>query len=114
MFYCCKHQRYDFPVIGRGYLSTSGTYGSVNDAVSQVRFHKVWFKPLIGHKSTDDGPYCKFDDVPDSFMKSMINSIGQTFFVESVSVFPVSFLDDDLCVFDFELLGTRICARKIL
>lgn len=86
----------------------------MTDTVSQVRFHKVWFKPLAGNKSIDDGPYNELDDVPDSFMKSMINSIGQTFFVESVSVFPVSFLDDDLCVFDFELLGTRICAKKIL
>jgi hypothetical protein len=109
-----KHPRYEFPFVGVGYLSTSGTYGSVNDLVSRVRFNKVWVKPLMGENSIDDGPYDTFDDVPDSFLKSIINSIGQLFFIDSVSVFPVSFLDDDLCVFDFELLGTRICARKML
>lgn len=61
----------------------------------------------------EDAPYKTFQEVPDSHMKRLINSIGQTFFLESVSVFPVSFLDQDMCVFEFQLLGTRICARKL-
>ena len=40
--------------------------------------------------------------------------LGRFFFVDSVSVFPVAYLDADTIVFDFELLGTRICARKVV
>ena len=38
--------------------------------------------------------------------------MGKALFIEAFAVFPVSYLDDNLIVFDFELLGTRICARK--
>jgi hypothetical protein len=58
-------------------------------------------------------PYKSLDEVPDSFVKNAINSIGKAMFIDAFAVFPVSFLDDDTIVFDFELLGTRICAKKI-
>jgi len=87
------------------HLSVSGRYGSVNDEVCFVEWDKTWFR--IGDK-----PYATLEDVPDSFIKIVVNALGQALFVRPVSVFPVSFLDIDLCVFDFALLGTRICARK--
>jgi len=58
-------------------------------------------------------PYPSLESVPESIEKRIIQWIGQSLFLESVSVFPVSYLDFELIVFDFELLGTRICARKI-
>ena len=58
------------------------------------------------------GPYPAIDSVPDSIIKSFIRNVGRYLFVEAVAVFPVSYLDEELIVFDFELLGTRICARK--
>lgn len=105
-----SHARYDFPVVGEGYLSVSGTYGSVDDKVSRVDFDKVWIKPLLG--DDEDVPFRTYEEVPESLLKNIINEIGKSFFIDSVSVFPVSFLDNDLVVFDFELLGTRICAKK--
>lgn len=110
-----SHARYSFPVVGEGYLSVSGTYGSVNEDVCRVDFDKVWFKSLTGsdNNRNDDEPYQALEDVPAGPIKDLINKIGNLFFIDGVSVFPVSFLDSELIVFDFELLGTRICAKKI-
>jgi hypothetical protein len=109
-----SHARYNFPVIGEGYLSVSGTYGSVDNRVSRVDFDKAWIKPFDGKNSEEiDGPYESLEDVPASPVKDIINSIGKAMFVDGVAIFPVSFLDDDTIVFDFELLGTKICAKKL-
>ena len=106
-----SHARYSFPIVGEGYLSVSGTYGSVDDTTCRVYFDEAWVKQL--EESTTDEPYASIDDVPESLAKTIIRRLGRTFFFDAVSVFPVSFLDDDLIVFDFELLGTRITARKM-
>jgi hypothetical protein len=117
-----SHAYYDFPVVGKGYLSVSGTYGSVpNDATntySRLNFDKAWIKALPSSSSTTTAaakatPYDSLDAVPDSFLKTIINEIGKRAFIESVAVFPVSFLDDDTIVFEFEFLGTKICAHKV-
>jgi hypothetical protein len=111
-----SHARYDIPWLKlRGWLSVSGTYDSHdNDRICRVDFDRAWVKPISNNSSNDDDkPYECFDDVPSSFSKTLIQKLGQLGFVKSVSVFPVSYLDDDTIVFDFELLKTRICARKI-
>jgi hypothetical protein len=119
-----SHAYYDFPVFGRGFLSVSGTYGSVagdaSNTYSRVDFDKAWIKALPSSSSSStaaatlsDAPYNSLETVPDSFLKTVINEIGKRAFIESVAVFPVSFLDDDTIVFEFEFLGTKICARKV-
>ena len=108
-----SHARYNFPIIGSGWLSVSGTYGSEDeDRVCRVDFNRAWVK-MISDEQNNVDPYDSLDDVPPSQWKNMIQALGQFFFVDAVSVFPVSYLDSDTIVFDFELLGTRICARKI-
>lgn len=108
-----SHARYEFPIIKTGYLSVSGTYGSVDENISRVDFDRAWVKPLVGDNIEHDMPYNSLDEVPESFVKNAINNIGKAMFIDAFAVFPVSFLDDDTIVFDFELLGTRICAKKI-
>ena len=113
-----SHAYYDFPIVGKGYLSVSGTYGSVandaSDTYSRVDFEKAWIKALSSSESTATAsPYESLEAVPDSFLKTVINEIGKRAFIESVAVFPVSFLDDDTIVFEFEFLGTKICAHKV-
>lgn len=104
-----SHAKYEFPLLNlSGYLSVSGTYGSVNEQICRVDFDEAWI--AMGQ----DAPYETIDDVPDSYSKAIIRNIGRQLFIEAWSVFPISYLDDDLIVFDFELLGTRICARKQL
>uniref|UniRef100_A0A7S3VGK4 Uncharacterized protein n=1 Tax=Chaetoceros debilis TaxID=122233 RepID=A0A7S3VGK4_9STRA len=106
-----SHAKYTFPIIGTGFLSVSGTYDSVDKTSSRVDFNKIWFKP-IGPNKEDLEPYSSLEEVPDGKVKYAINEIGKSFFIDAVSIFPVSFLDENLIVFDFALLGTRICAIK--
>lgn len=97
---------YDFPFLPELMLSVSGTFGSVSDQVCRVDFNRAWV-------TLDQAePYPNYDEVPDDFAKPIISFLGGLFFIPQVSVFPVSFLDDNLIVFDFQLFGTRICARK--
>jgi len=107
-----SHAKYNFPIFGRGYLSASGTFGSVNEDVCRVDFDQVWVKILPSTEEQEEEPYAELNQVPMGFIKDAINSIGKLFFFEQVSMFPVSFLDNELIIFDFEVLGTRICARK--
>ena len=83
---------------------------SVNDNVCRVDFDEAWIR------TCDDSfkvqPYESIDSVPDSISKTLIRNMGKALFIEAFAVFPVSYLDDNLIVFDFELLDTRICARK--
>lgn len=112
-----SHARFDvrLPILPQrwsGWLSVSGTYGSEDDdLVCRVDFDKAWIK--WNSEDKDDVPYDSLEDVPSSWEKSVIQTLGKFAFIESFSIFPVSYLDEDLIVFDFELLGTRICARKI-
>jgi len=117
-----SHARYHFPIVGKGFLSVSGTYSSVDANVSRVDFDKAWVKAISNNDYSneeatstgkDNQPYMSLDEVPNGFLKDFINALGNTFFIEQFSVFPVSYLDDDLIVFVFPLLGTRICAMKI-
>mmetsp|Transcript_29522 Transcript_29522/g.65040 ORF Transcript_29522/g.65040 Transcript_29522/m.65040 type:complete len:272 (-) Transcript_29522:202-1017(-) len=108
-----SHAKYDFPIVGQGYLSVSGTYSSVDDTYCRVDFDEAWIRKIGDDNVDTSRPYATIDEVPDSISKTIIRKLGRFFFFDAVSVFPVSFLDDNLIVFDFELLGTRITARKV-
>ena len=94
------------------YLSVSGIYGSVSDDVCEIIWDEAWVR-IISESDTEDQPHAHISDVPDSIFKSIITNAGKRLFIKPFSVFPISFLSEDLIVFDFEILGTRICARKI-
>ena len=84
----------------------------VNDDVCRVDFDEAWLRTFDNDDSFEEGPYPEITSVPDSISKTLIRNIGRALFIEPFAVFPVSYLDNELIVFDFELLGTRICARK--
>jgi hypothetical protein len=109
-----SHARYEFPILGSGYLSVSGRYGSKDNLVCRVEFDRAWVRPFVGGNASLYKPYECLEEVPDSIWKWIINNLGKIMFIEEFAVFPISFLDEDTIVFDFELLGTRICARKIM
>ena len=83
----------------------------MNNVVCRVDFDEAWVRSF-GGESSDRGPYPDIASVPDSISKSLIRSVGRALFIESFAIFPVSYLDDELIVFEFELLGTRVCARR--
>lgn len=94
------------------YLSVSGTFGSVSEKICKVEWDRAWVR-VVDDANQNNEPYANFEDVPDSIMKETISRIGNSFFIKAVSTFPISFLSNKMIVFDFELLGTRICALKI-
>jgi hypothetical protein len=107
-----SHARYDFPIVGSGWLSVSGTYGSEDeDQVCRVDFDKAWV--TLSNGDDEVQPYEDLESVPSGLWKDIIQTVGKLAVIKAVSVFPVSYLDEDTIVFDFELLGTRICARKL-
>lgn len=107
-FKIVSHAKYNFPVLGEGWLSVSGIYDSMdNDRYCKVEFDRAWIG--VGSKNKFDS----IDDAPETWYKNIINSLGQLGFRKEFAVFPVSYLDEDTIVFDFELLGTRICATKL-
>jgi hypothetical protein len=110
-----SHVSFHIPLIDKtGWLSVSGTYSSQDEnQISRVDFDKTWIKWNNDQSKHDDKPYPTLDEVPESLEKTIVQAVGRSLFVDGVSVFPVSYLDEDTIVFDFELLGTRICARKI-
>lgn len=87
----------------------------MNNAVCRVDFDEAWVRSFDGESessSPDRGPYPDIASVPDSMSKSIIRRVGRALFIEPFATFPVSYLDDELIVFEFELLGTRVCARR--
>ncbi len=85
----------------------------MNDTVCRVDFDEAWLRSFEDRAgASEEGPYCDIENVPNSIWKSLIRNLGRAFFIEPFAVFPVSYLDNELIVFNFELLGTRICARK--
>ena len=112
-----SHARVQLPLIGAWWLSVSGTFGydqrdDDDVVVCRVDFNEAWVRRI----DNDDEPcyYPNVDAVPDDslYFKEMIRQVGRALFIDQFAVFPVSYLDGDLVVFDFELLGTRICALK--
>jgi hypothetical protein len=93
------------------YLSVSGKYDSISDTVCSVEWDEAWVKVITN--DGEDKPYAHISEVPDSPLKTAITNVGKLLFIRPFSIFPVSFLATDLTVFDFEALGTRICARKM-
>lgn len=104
-----SHAKCNFPFF-KGFLSVSGTFDSVNNQVCRVDFDEAWVKATSFDENEE--PYPNIQSVPDSIFKSLIRTLGKAAFIEAFAVFPISFLDSETIVFDFELLGTRICARK--
>jgi carboxymethylenebutenolidase len=104
-----SHAKCNFPFF-KGFLSVSGSFSSVNNQVCRVDFDEAWVKAT--RFDANDEPYPNIQSVPDSVLKSLIRTLGKAAFIEAFAVFPISFLDSEMIVFDFELLGTRICARK--
>jgi len=103
-----SHAKYDFPLLGEGWLSVGGTYGSEDqDVKSRVDFDSAWIVPGGGE------PVRSFEKAPREWYKDLVNSLGRGGFRKEFAVFPVSYLDEDTIVFDFELFGTRICARRV-
>ena len=90
----------------RGHLCTYGNYGEMDESTATIEWDQVWLDFNTDRPSTRD-------EVDKHVLPLLIQTIGKTAFVKSVSLFPISYLSDNLIVFTFKLLGTRIVASKV-
>ena len=98
---------YSSPIFGRGHLNTEGIIRLNQDNTEcYIVWDKIWWDLSIDQPTTSS-------DIRDHMLPKLIQTIGNTAFIESVSRFPIQFADEDTCVFLFEALGTRICAKKL-
>lgn len=47
------------------------------------------------------------------FVDRFVQAAGKAMFFEWLSVFPVFYLDDDLCVFEFKAAGTLVASQRV-
>ena len=96
--------RYNSFVFGYGWLSTSGYYeiDTENNGNVKIVWDKAWWNPEFLDRPTPP---------EDGFLPGLIQSLGTAGFIESLSVFPIGYVDEDLVVFYFS--GLKITAAKI-
>lgn len=94
--------------VALGHLCASGSYGSLSDSETSITWRRVW----CDLNSFASGPSAA-DELSKHVSPKIVQSLGILVFIESVSRFPVFYLDNDLVMFEFSLLGTKIIAAKI-
>jgi hypothetical protein len=89
----------------RGWLNAQGRYYSKgNDEVS-IKWNNLWAN--IG----SEGP-SNAEETKEHFLPSLVQSLGKFAFIEPISRFPVSFLSNELCIFEFPAFGSKIVTAK--
>jgi hypothetical protein len=96
-----------FSTLGiKGWLNTKGRYFSRSESESGIAWEQIWFD---FEKDTPS----RFDQYDKHVARQLVQAVGKAGFVAAVSRFPVSYLDNDMCVFTFPLFGTKIVAEKV-
>lgn len=47
------------------------------------------------------------------FVDWSVQAAGKAMFFDGLSVFPVRYLDDDLCIFEFKAAGTVVASQRV-
>ena len=102
--------RYSSRLFGSGHLSTSGSYAvqttEAGEMICKIKWDRIWW-------DVSDGAPTLEGDRERHVLPAIIQVVGKAAFVEGASAFPLQYLDEDLCVFVFRLLGTKICAKRV-
>jgi len=102
--------RYDLTLFGRvfrGWLSASGTMASHHQGESvKLEFTQFWV-------DQDDNLRPNLTEASSSLVDRIITAMGRPAFIPPLAIFPVLYLDQDLCVFKFPPLSTEIAVRRI-
>ena len=67
-----------------------------------VEFDDFWWTQGDERKGKDEG-----------LARGVVRYLGRAGFVKRLGVFPVDYIDGDICVFQFPPLGVRITASKV-
>ena len=88
-------------MFGSGWLNAAGSFESVDETTTRINFETFWWDVGTAAASENDG-----------VAKGLVQGVGSAGFLPALSNFPVSYLDADLCIFEFPPLGVRITAAR--
>ncbi|KAJ1487467.1 hypothetical protein T484DRAFT_1786603 [Baffinella frigidus] len=94
--------QYRSKLFGSGWLNAAGTYCSLDPSTVRIDFENFWWDPTE-RATPSDAP------APDA--GGLVQTLGTAGFLPSFSRFPVRYVSDDLCIFEFKLTGTNIVAE---
>ena len=97
--------KYSSKVFGSGWLNTKGNVCIINGTFCDLEWQQIWWDWCADKPSN-------VEENEKHIFPGFIQSLGLAAFIKSASVFPIEFIDEDLCVFTFPLTGTVICAQK--
>mmetsp|Transcript_56630 Transcript_56630/g.132631 ORF Transcript_56630/g.132631 Transcript_56630/m.132631 type:complete len:310 (-) Transcript_56630:60-989(-) len=95
--------QYKSPLFGQGWFNAAGSYSSLTSDKVRIEFDTFWWD----RDSAAPSP------PPSSPPRTLVQTLGKAGFIPAFSRFPVRYLDGTTCVFEFELTGTSILARKL-
>eukprot|EP01035_Chromulina_nebulosa_P027829 gene27829-36648_t len=98
--------QYSSKFFGSGWLNTKGNVCIINGTFCDLEWQQIWWDWCTDNASN-------VEETDKHIFPSIIQSLGLAAFIKSASIFPVEYIDDDLCVFEFPLTGTKICAQKM-
>ncbi|MEW5318229.1 MAG: hypothetical protein WDW38_009467 [Sanguina aurantia] len=99
--------RYSHPLLGTGWLSASGGLAAKDDDTVELHFDKFWID------GGADGLRPTLTEGTSQPSDSMITAVGKAGFLPQFAVFPVAYLDEDLAVFEFPPLKSKIAVRRL-
>lgn len=102
-----SHAKYS-NALGEGWLSAAGSMGRKYDDTVDISFNQFWVDKVDALRL----------DVPEDAGTSdtgdkVVGAIGRGAFFPQFAVFPVLYLDEDICVFKFPALNSIICCRRV-
>lgn len=113
--------QYSNPLLGRGWLSASGSIQPADASTLELHFDKFWWdggtdtlRPLLGGGGGGDGQQFEDASLPQpSAADAAVTSLGRTGFVRQLALFPVLYVDEELAVFKFPPLDSNIAIHKV-
>jgi hypothetical protein len=106
-----SYVRYYSPIVGAGWLCTDGFIANeptTEAASSSVRivWDQIWWVPSDDYRS---GPPTD-PQAEDAALPKIVQAVGKAGFIESLSVFPVRYVDARVAIFNFQAF-TVTCMR---
>lgn len=85
-----------------------------SSSIIQVIFERFWWD-RNGEETPSRAPPAEGDGsgAGGDILSWLVQAVGKALFVKDLSVFPVLYLDDDLCVFEFKAAGTVVVSERI-
>lgn len=103
--------RYSNALLGEGWLSAGGKMVRKYDNAVEVIFDRFWVD--VGPDSLRADLDLQGPTGPSAAIDQIIGAMGRSAFFPQLAVFPVMYLDSDLCVFKFTPLDSLIAVHKV-